>query len=325
MSVFRHIKTFTAVFLPLIIAFAFVSWLLKSDVAKAQNQDRLTLEASTSQDKYVQLEPIPFSFKISNRTTLPITWVGMIYEDQFVFDKEVNFLVRGEGNELVRHKGANRSGDFFPSSEVLQAGESKETRNLLEGRLLESLFPQPGNYQLQFEFTYSDFSGGHRRDLTILSNPVNIKIIEPKGVNLAAYNYLKTTYESVYRSGTYDEVTRMKQHFADNFSGSVYWRYIVFDLANSYSWSDKYEKAEREFLKIADTEFYHSRDLRKRLREVGERLGKSYPNLKDPVRYIPPPTFRIHPVPHFTPGPALGPAPVPIRIPNPNPNPTSTP
>lgn len=212
---------------------------LHSKTVEAQNQATLTLQVSASQNRYLQLEPIPFNFKLSNQTTIPIKWDGMIIDGTLVFDKNVNFLVRGDDNNIIRHTGIDHSIDMITAGEVSLIGKNKEVKNLLSGNLLESLFPQPGSYQLQFEFTYRDFTYGQRRDVTILSNPVMIEITEPRGRNKLAYDYLKNVYEPVNRRGKVNDKIQVRQHFVDNFNDSVYGKYLTFNLASSYMMSKK--------------------------------------------------------------------------------------
>ena len=257
--------------------FIFFAKQLHLNMVEAQNQNTLTLEVSTSQNKYLESEPIPLLIKISNQTTIPIKWKGMVINETLLLGKDVNFLVRRQGNELIRYNGMNHSGDIFPGTKVLQPNESIEVTSLLYDHLSEKLFPQSGNYHLQIEFSYDDFSFGQKQDIVIISKPINIQIDKPKGSNLIAYSYLKNI-QSVLDRADSDQIRQLRKQFADKYKESVYWKYVTYDLANSYLAIGDDEKAEREFLRLVDVDFLYSKKVEEQISKLDSKLGRHTPN-----------------------------------------------
>ena len=95
---------------------------------------------------------------------------------------------------------------------------------------------------------------------------------------------------------------------------------MTFNLADIYFATGQDEKAEREYLKISDIEFYYSKKINQRFSILVRKLGRD--------RRTPKPGRIIHindsgpipiPVPTPVPIPLPDDAPVLISVPNPSP------
>jgi hypothetical protein len=286
---------------------------LHTTTVEAQNQTMLILEILTPQSKYLQGEPIPLDFKLLNKTNVPIMWNGII-------DIDTDILARTANGNEVRWSNNRHNVDIVGETEVMQPEKSKKLDILIGREVVERLFPQPGHYQLRVEFKYLDFSYGQRQNITIVSNSIPIDIDEPRGADRRACDYLKNVYDPINRSSNINEIMRLRQHFADNFSNNVYWKYMTFELANTYLALGKNEEAEREFLKISEIEFYYSKQIEKQFQLLSRKLGRDKRN-RARRRGVPTdvPVARPMPAPTIIPVPLPNNPPVRIPIPNPTP------
>lgn len=327
MKTLKENKTFVSIVIAILISSAAVVCLQKAILFRqvsAQNQSQLKLELSTSERKFVQLEPIPFNLKLSNQTTIPIKWNGV-----FGVGLGISFSTRAEDGSEFRWGGSN-SRDILEDTEVVQPGENRTMQTLLDDFLVERLFPHPGRYQFQAEFKYSDYTFGQEQRQTIVSNPITIEIKEPVGNDRRAFEYLKNTYKPVRDGDNTQERLRIQQYMVDNFQNSVYWKYITYDLAEMYLFLKENEKAEREFFKLANIKFHHSKRVSAGLSKLAVKLGRPTPLSNHPLGVpipMPPnsPIGQVIPTPNTTPGPTPpGPPPVLVPIFNPTPFPSPT-
>lgn len=291
-----------------------------SDEVAAQNPT-LNLELSSVQNSYLLLEPIPFNFNLSNKNTVPIKWNGLP-----ALGHDLSLLTRAENGGEFRCCARADFADIIPDTEVMQPSENKRTSSLIGDFVAERLFPRAGRYELQVEFKYLDFSFGYRLEQKILSNPITIEIREPSGNDRRAYDYLKNTYQPVRRGGNAEEKTRMQQYFVHNFRDTVYWKYITFELAEQYAFQNEHAKAEQEYFKLIDLDFYYSKKVKSELARLAVKLGRPTPLSKHPLgaplTVLPPDAPTLRPIPPIkavvNPTPS-GPPPVLIPIPNPKP------
>lgn len=309
-------------FLSIIICIMATSWFqqLQLTPIKAQSQAQLTLMINTSQNKYVQLEPVPLNFRLLNQSTIPITWNGI----PMLGGRDIDILARTTNGNEVRWSGKRNNIDGVVDTEVMQPEKSKETNNLIDEEIADKLFPQPGRYQVRVEFNYLDLSNGQQQNITIVSNSILIDIDEARGNNRRAYDYLKQIYKPANNGGNITEIIRLQKYFTDNFSNSVYWTYLTYKLANTYLLVGDYEKAEHEFLKISEIDFYYSKQVEKKFELLSRKLGRDRRN-PDRLRATPvnaPVAPRPMPVPPIIPVPFPNNPPVRIQIPTPVPNTT---
>jgi hypothetical protein len=258
----------------------------KQITVKAQSETpKLTLEVSTLQNSYLQLEPIHFKFKLSNRTNVPIKWGASLSL------REMHFSVRGENENIRRweirkyylHGSLNGLIDMLPGDEV-------EAEDLLDGKLAEMMFSRPGRYEVQVEYIY-DIYVPQREQIKFTANPIIIDIREPQGINRQAYDYLKGPYETARRKSDSTPLQGLRQNFVDNFSNSVYAKYMIFELGSIYRGLEN-AKAVRELCKIYNLNFYHSKRVKTMLLEINAKL---YPMILNPNL---PPNTPLPLIPH---------------------------
>lgn len=322
MNTSKKIKNFVLIGTIILISGILITWLQRSYFLKqvgAQNKTQLKLELSTSQNKFVQLEPIPFNLRLSNQTTIPIKWNGLLE-----IGNDISFVARAEDGTITSWNGSGHGADIIMDTEAMQPGENKTVQSLIDDSLAERLFSRPGRYQLQVEFRYLDYSFGQTQAQTIKSNPITIDVKEPVGNDRRAYDYLKNTYKPIRQRGNVEDRIRAQQYFVDNFQHSVYWKYITHNLAVAYSFRNENETAEREFFKLVDVEFYHSKDVKKQLGHLAKKLGRptalsNHPP-GAPLQNLPldAPVLRgIPPIPVTTNPPGSPPVLTPIATPTP--------
>ncbi len=316
---FKEKKIFIIVGFSTIFVCASLIWFyqLNPIITKAQTQASLKLEILTSQNQYFQLEPIPLRFKLLNQTAVPITWNAFLG-----IGPDINLIARAENGTETRWIGKNMSVDApIMDTEIMQPGINKEEQNLIDESLAKKIFPSPGRYELRVEFVYRKYTNGQRQIETIVSNPVTVEIKSPLGINLLAYQYLNTQ-GLINGGGRLNEIIQAQQYFVNNFSNSVYWKYVTYDLAKIYMEQKDYVKAEREFYNISDLNFYYSEKVKLSLWNLAGKLNRPNPRSKRlPVPNIPPVSAPVM-VPSAVPIPFPNNPPVLIPIPNPNTNST---
>lgn len=292
-----------------------------ADTAAAQSETLLTLEISTGQRRFLQREPIPLKFKLSNQTPLSIGWTGTLD-----FDRHVNLIMRSEGGVENKWTGAERSVvHAFGSGDTMDPGKSKEVSRLIGHGFVEQLFPQPGRYHFHAEFIYSDFSSGQRERKMISSDPILIEIAEPTGRERLAHTYLQTVIVPERDNWRLDERIPGLRYFTNNFRDSAYWKYIAYELGNVLMEKEQYQAAEDVFYDISDIDFFHSKRVDQTLSLLAGKLKRGAIRTRrvpDPSTF---PTLTFGPPYVPAPGPPPAHIPPPVRVPVPTPTPENLP
>lgn len=227
----------------------------------------LTLAVSTLKNDYLQIEPIPLSITLSNRTNQPIPWKGIL-----IIGPNVNLLTRNAGGEEFKFVGSKyATGLFGSASRTMQSGEQVQQNVLLDRALSELLFPHPGHYDLQVEFVYGTGAEG-KQQIKIVSNSISIDISEPQGLERQAYEYIKGPLTLAEKQTDVQVIAQRKQEFVDRYRNSVYAKYISFRLAFTYKVLGEDEKALRELCKISNENFYYSKDVQRDVYQIEEKL-----------------------------------------------------
>lgn len=239
-------------------------------VAAQSDTAKLAFDLATLQNNYALLEPIPFQFKLANRTNTSIKWRGLL-----MFGSNLDLLIRYENGEEFRWEGQNRSlGSPITGFLTIQPGQEIQRKDMLGGsQILEKVFSRPGKYEVRAEFRYDKNSQNSQRE-TIISNSVTINIVEPNGVDLQAYNYIKQIIEPArYRERSSNELLQLQQNFLDNYENSVYAKYIAVEIASGYKALGENAKAKRELCKIHNVNFYFSEQVRRNIWEIDAKLN----------------------------------------------------
>ncbi|HEX8566700.1 MAG TPA: hypothetical protein VF648_13740 [Pyrinomonadaceae bacterium] len=251
--------------------------------AKAQSaNDKLTLQIETSNNRYLQAEPILFGLKLLNQTSSPIQWSGLLQIGQ-----NTAFLVR---NSIGEEKRIDNFyfGSVLIGQYTMESGKTVQTKSILQEKDLERVFPEAGQYEVRIEFTYDKDNSGTNKE-AIISNPVAITIDKPTGINREAFDYLKKTLEPSQTKVSPTKLAMLQQHFVDNYRDSVYAKYIIFKLGNNYKFQREYEKAERELCKIRNENFLFKPDVERTLQDLAVKLRPMPIILNLPEDAIPPP------------------------------------
>lgn len=238
------------------------------ETANAQsNTSVLTLEMTTPKNEYLQIEPIPVSLDLSNRTNQPISWKGIL-----LLGPNVNFLTRDiNGAELRYDGGKYASGLLGFAVRTMPPGEKTKQDVLIERALSEILFPAAGRYEFQVEFVYST-EGEGREKVKIISNSVSIVIKEPTGVERQAYDFIKGPLAEVNNKADVRAIAEREQEFVNKFKNTVYAKYISVSLARTYQTLGEDDKAFRELCKVSQEDFYYTKEVKKRVYEIDIKL-----------------------------------------------------
>lgn len=243
-----------------------------SNTIQAQTEkSKLALELSASKNSYVQLEPVEFNFKLSNKSGEPVKWQGLL-----MLGSDLDFLVTSPGGEEKRIEGRKMSLTAVASApSVLEVGGEAKSYAVLGGvEEQENVFSKAGVYQIRIEFRYQETTGGEARQTKIVSNPITINITAPQGIDLEAYNYIKNTLEKARTErASADETAALRQNFVNLYGSSVYAKYEIFKLALAYRAGGEELKSLRELCKISGENFAYTRNVQKTTELVYAKLS----------------------------------------------------
>lgn len=226
---------------------------------------KLTFEVSTRQNSYILREPIEFNLKLSNQTQVPVK-SGSILQL-----RDTTISVRNEAGESKKWE-INK---FYIGGRIdgiveMLPGKKIETEELLDGNLAEMMFSRPGRYEVQAEYVYESYRP-QRETIKSVSTTFTINILEPKGIDKQAYEFLKEIYEPALRKSDSTPAIELEQDFVDTFGKSVYAKYMILELASIYRGTEN-EKALRELCKIHNLDFHYSKDVKRMLLEINAIL-----------------------------------------------------
>ena len=202
---------------------------------------RLTLEAATTKQRFVRLEPMPLILTLDNRTTVPIR-----AQTTLLFDAHLIHLFVEDSNGLRREIELSAASAFFGAeSRVMKPGEQRREKQLM-ALGLDKAFPQAGSYKIEAEL-----HDGNSEEV-VKSNQVVIQIIEPQGLDIEAFNFIR---EKATPSNFFYGVTRSTpatvEEFVSKYGKSTYGDYAAFLLGQFYFSRDEYEKAAVKLKQVA--------------------------------------------------------------------------
>lgn len=188
------------------------------------NFSDLSFEISTPKDKVLPLEPITLKMELANRKMYQI--VGHFSVE--LSNGFTRVLVGKEGESLseVKRNLSPVLAHVIKRNQLISPTENYETTEVITLGL-DQIFPTPGDYKIQLQM--SDTTGQQY----VYSNVLKIKVLEPTGKDLEAYNYLKQdSHAGSFFSGIYLNRNREQfEYFVKEFSSSPYSGYIEVDLA----------------------------------------------------------------------------------------------
>lgn len=258
-----------------------------SNVVKAQTGlAQLSLELSKSQDNHLRAEPISFTLKLSNQTNQPISWRGNLGGVS-----HINLLATNADGVETRFEGKNYVTPYtYVVKRVMQPGEQVQESWLLETELLDRFFLNAGLYSFRVEFEYDRGVPGEPKT-KITSNPISVNVLQPQGINLQAYQYIRENFSASSHQLNTHAIAELRQGFVNRFRNTVYAKYIIVKLGANYEVLGEDAKAVRELCKISGENFHHSERVERTVRAIGARL---YPINWNLPPSAPPPIVR-HP------------------------------
>jgi len=233
------------------------------------NFSDLRLEVKPQKNNYLPFEPILFSYKISNSTSLPIKG----FKVMSFRNSSTNLIIENIGQPRIIYQlsGWHSGSRLY----LIQPNEMVEGQELLEFRLSD-IFPEYGNYKLTFNII------GNENGEMISSNKIDITIQKPTGIDMEALAFIQKTQRSRFLGIFQDwvdfrekEPAKLLEEFVEKYSESVYGDYAVFYLGNYYKYQKKYDLAIKEFNKLKDKkDFAYSDKVESSLSEIEQDLIK---------------------------------------------------
>ena len=235
-----------------------------STVQEKSKEDwkKLTFEVDLNKTNYVQLEPIYGKFKLSNQTE------GLLYTEipDFLQDTMLRVNFKGKIKEVGRLASYIGRAEKLPGHNIpaFQPEGIYEKDLSIEINATE-IFPESGNYQIQF-FLYGAKG--------IASNIIEITIEEPSSINKEAFDYL-SKYEnamSFYWVWKEKDGISLLETFVNKYGESAYGESAISYLGNVYSAKGEIDKAKAEFEKIKSSEnAIIAKEANKSLADIAKR------------------------------------------------------
>ena len=267
---FRHLILLVAPLALLIGLSVFNLAQQQDDADPALNFSNLTFEiATTNKKEFVKLEPIPITLTLSNKTTQTILGHRALGFSANL----VRVFVVQEGREQEVPQLSPFAKEMFIKPVEMKPGESYHAKELFTLNL-DSLFPKPGEYQIQAILLFPNSK------LTVKSNTVAIHIREPEGIDRQAFDFIQANSRSSdFLSGRYlsghQKAQSLLERFVMNYGESVYGDYATFLLGELYFVQEEYEKASELFLKVANKpDFAFSDKVSDHLNKLKGELSK---------------------------------------------------
>lgn len=233
---------------------------------------KLKFEVSPLKDTYLPLEPIRFSYRISNPTDSPIE-IWWSFPD-VIFTLNVNKDNETRSPQLSNLK-ARKGITLIQPNEVF---EGQQTLNYQ----LSNIFPENGKYELFFTI-YGKESNKASGD-KLVSSKVEITIQQPSGINAEALDFIYKTHKTPIVLGIFqnwedkreNQIQTPLEEFVEKYGDSVYGDYAIYYLANSYKYTKRYDLAKKEFNKLKDRKnFAYEKEVIQALEEIDQDLLKS--------------------------------------------------
>ncbi len=257
--------------LTVIISIAAFGWAVvgAGNVTKptSRSEDQLSLRWTIDRGDYLLGEPIVAEMVLYNQSYQPVSWSGV-----FGPGRDVNFEAVDTSGRQTRWEGKSSIGMFKPAASLISPGGEVRSPILIDRYVLSDLLSRPGRYQLRLEFNYRVYEGETNRTSRVVSNTVEIEIREPLGLNREAFDFMNGPLDVASKDTNNPVITQRQQEFVDRFASSVYAKFVVFQLANTYQAMGETGKAAREICKLAGQDFFYQRAVDKKIYELEAKL-----------------------------------------------------
>jgi hypothetical protein len=243
----------------------------QQDANKSAGEDFSSLKLSLMTNKmdFLPYEPIPTVIVLKNETSSPI-----IGHSQLEFKgKFIRILVTRENGDsrVITNLSAESCKCERPEQVSILPGQSFQTSDIFFN--LHNAFSTPGLFNIRAVLSNAD------RSEEITSEAVAVRIIEPEGSNLAAYDFLKSEMgqNNFLFSGIGKDETYKK--LETTFNGSLYSDYARYFIGSRYLFKGNYEKAEPLLrLSVQLGDFVFIDEAKNRLSQVLTLKAKQGPN-----------------------------------------------
>lgn len=237
----RH-RTYPVAVLVILLMFSGIGAAQEVDVEpKKVGFSDLTFKISTPKKEYLLLEPIPIQMELTNTHDKEI--VGNVSMD---FYQDYIHLITYHGNTRTEFNSLSHLHMIYcgPSLGVPKfAPQASVSQRQLLTYQLDAIFPVPGEYQVQLilENRYPTTGNGK----TVISEKMNITIIQPQGNEAAAYAcYSDPDLQDLMQGKMWGRNKEERQaslskarEFLKNFSQSVYHQWVKeFFMGHYESW-----------------------------------------------------------------------------------------
>jgi hypothetical protein len=225
---------------------------------------QLTLKITSTKEDFVELEPIPIIFNLSNETSQAIVGHSAL---ELANNYVKLFIIEGNGELHEIQNLSPVTANTAAAPREISPGENLESKQALAFYLDQS-FPHPGIYQIQAKL----YDPGWTNE--IRSNVLTIRVRAPKGQKLAALKYIKSLGASSYffsgvGFGSKEQERAALENFIANFGDTVYADYANFSLGELYFYDKKFKNASSRFsLLESKTDFVFSDKARNYLERI---------------------------------------------------------
>lgn len=202
--------------------------------------ENMTFGAELGKNNYLRSEPIFVKFRFSNQSGMPQT----TYLPSFLSDCKLLVTFGGITRkfDLVSSVGGGvKLPGSVPPNWFLTADE------VLDSSLAGKVFPEPGNYKLQFVLQ----SWG--RGKSINSGVIEVTIGDPTGLDKEAFEFMRQHHDFFGLSSWTPDVEanlKLLVRFVEKFGRSSYGEMAISSLGNFYLARGEFVKAEAQFEKI---------------------------------------------------------------------------
>jgi hypothetical protein len=203
--------------------------------------EKLTFEVNLNRTNYLPFEPLFVKFKVTNQTdtTISAERPQFLLQSRLKVTNPKGDTVEVNGLSLTTGGGVNLPG----GGADLKPFQFYEEENV--PAIDPNIFVKQGNYQLQF------FLNG------LESNVVEMKILNPKGINKEAFEFINEHGKDIWFGSMLDEKNgdNLLKAFVQKFGESDYAKYAINSLGNYYLFFQKdLDKAQAEFEKLKNSE-----------------------------------------------------------------------
>jgi hypothetical protein len=208
----------------------------------------LTFEIIPTKDGFLPLEPIPLILELRNRTKNPVSGhKGLDFSQN-----HIELFVVGSNASVNKIEIKNPVTKLVePASKVYEPGEVYQSKRQLITNNRSDVLSQPGEYRIQAVIHGTNWYE------EIKSNLLTVRIIEAKGVDKQAFDFLKGSASVSELFAGFDlsqdqNALGMFERLTNNFGETVYAEYASFRLGEFYFARKEYTKAKQDFEKVAN-------------------------------------------------------------------------